>query len=197
MRRWAARRRSNICKNLGVTAVELLPVHAHIDDKVLVDRGLTNYWGYNTIGFFAPHGEYSSSGQMRRTGHGIQSDGAQSSRRRHRSDSRCRLQPYRGRKSSRADALFSRHRQLSRITGCSPDNPRFYLDFTGTGNTFNTLHPRTLQLVMDSLRYWVTEMHVDGFRFDLAPALARDRERRKQISSLFSKSSSRIRFFRR
>ena len=98
-------------KKLGVTAVELLPVHAHIDDKVLIDRGLTNYWGYNTIGFFAPHAQYSSSGQMGEQVVRVQIDGAQSSRGRHRSDSRCGLQSYCRRKSSRADALLPRDRQ--------------------------------------------------------------------------------------
>jgi isoamylase len=159
-------------RKLGVTAVELLPVHAHVDDKLLIDRGLTNYWGYSTIGFFAPHGIYSSSGQMgqqvgefksmvrdlhaagievildvvyNHTGEGN-----------HLGPTLC----FRG-----VDNIASYRLQI--------EDPRFYLDFTGTGNSFNLLHPRTLQLVMDSLRYWVTQMHVDGFRFDLATTLAR------------------------
>ena len=160
-------------KELGVTAVELLPVHAHIDDKALGDRGLTNYWGYNTIGFFAPHAEYSSSGQtgeqvsefksMVRNLHAaglevildvVYNHTAEGN---HLGPTLC----FRG-----VDNVAS-YRLLS-------ENPRFYLDYTGTGNTVDTLHPRTLQLIMDSLRYWVLEMHVDGFRFDLATALARD-----------------------
>ncbi|HET9419040.1 MAG TPA: glycogen debranching protein GlgX [Chthoniobacterales bacterium] len=160
-------------KNLGITAVELLPVHAHIDDKILADRGLTNYWGYNTIGFFAPHGEYSSSGQMGeqvgefkamvRKLHGaglevildvVYNHTAEGN---HLGPTLC----FRG-----IDNIAS-YRLLA-------DNPRFYLDYTGTGNTLDTLDPHTLQLVMDSLRYWASEMRVDGFRFDLAPALARD-----------------------
>jgi len=158
----AARQRSN-----------MLPVHAHIDDKALGDRGLTNYWGYNTIGFFAPHAEYSSSGQtgeqvsefksMVRNLHAaglevildvVYNHTAEGN---HLGPTLC----FRG-----VDNVAS-YRLLS-------ENPRFYLDYTGTGNTVDTLHPRTLQLIMDSLRYWVLEMHVDGFRFDLATALARD-----------------------
>ncbi len=160
-------------KKLRVTAVELLPVHAHIDDKGLIDRGLTNYWGYNTIGFFAPHAQYSSSGQrgqqvsefkaMVRSLHAagievildvVYNHTAEGN---HLGPTLC----FRGIDNT------SYYRLLA-------DNPRFYLDYTGTGNTLDTLHPRTLQMVMDSLRYWSSEMRVDGFRFDLAPALGRD-----------------------
>ena len=160
-------------KELGVTAIELLPVHYHIDDKLLRDRGLTNYWGYNTIGFFAPHPHYANSGtpgeqiaefkEMVRTLHAagievildvVYNHTAEGN---HLGPTLC----FRG-----VDNVAS-YRLLA-------DNPRFYLDYTGTGNTLDTLHPNTLQLVLDSLRYWATEMHVDGFRFDLAPALARD-----------------------
>ena len=160
-------------KNLGVTAVELLPVHTHVDDKALVDRGLTNYWGYNTIGFFAPHAEYSSSGQtgeqvieFKSMVRSLHSAGIEvildvvynhTIEGNHLGPTLC----FRGIDNT------SYYRLLA-------DSPRFYLDYTGTGNTLDTLHPRTLQMVMDSLRYWVSEMHVDGFRFDLAPALARD-----------------------
>ncbi|MEY2438794.1 MAG: isoamylase, partial [Verrucomicrobiota bacterium] len=160
-------------KGLGVTAVELLPVHAHIDDKVLGDRGMTNYWGYNTIGFFAPHGEYAASGQMgeqvvefKEMVRSLHAAGIEvildvvynhTAEGNHLGPTLC----FRG-----VDNIAS-YRLL-------PDNPRFYMDYTGTGNTVETLHPRTLQLVLDSLRYWVNEMHVDGFRFDLASTLARD-----------------------
>ncbi|PYJ31319.1 MAG: glycogen debranching enzyme GlgX [Verrucomicrobia bacterium] len=160
-------------KKLGVTAVDLLPVHAHIDDKILVDRGLTNYWGYNTIGFFAPHAQYSSSGQT----------GAQVSefklmvRNLHAAGIEVIL-----------DVVYNHTAEGNHLgpTLCfrgidnlayyrvHPENPRLYVDFTGTGNTFNLLHPCTLQLVMDSLRYWVLDMRVDGFRFDLAVSLARN-----------------------
>ena len=171
-------------KKLGVTAVELLPVQAHIDDKVLIDRGLTNYWGYNTIGFFAPHADYSSSGQL-----GEQIPEFKSMvRNLHAAGIEVIL-----------DVVYNHTAEGNHLgpTLCfrgidniayyrlQPDNPRFYLDFTGTGNTFNLLHPRTLQLVMDSLRYWVLEMHVDGFRFDLASTLARDDEGVNKLHAFF------------
>ena len=171
-------------KKLGVTALELLPVHAHIDDKVLVDRGLTNYWGYNTIGFFAPHGEYSGSGQMG----GQVAEFKAMVRNLHTAGIEVIL-----------DVVYNHTAEGNRLgpTLCfrgidnlayywvNPDNPRFYLDFTGTGNTFNLLHPRALQLVIDSLRYWVLEMHVDGFRFDLASALVRNHAGVNQLHPLF------------
>ena len=169
---------------LGVTAVELLPVHEHIDDKILVDRGLKNYWGYNTIGFFAPHAAYSRSGQL---GEQV-SEFKSMVRNLHAAGIEVIL-----------DVVYNHTAEGNHLgpTFCfrgidnlayyrvHPDNPRFYLDFTGTGNTFNLLHPRVLQLVMDSLRYWVLEMHVDGFRFDLAAALARDLEGVNQLHAFF------------
>ena len=171
-------------KKLGVTAVELLPVQAHIDDKLLIDRGLTNYWGYNTIGFFAPHADYSSSGQL-----GEQIPEFKSMvRNLHAAGIEVIL-----------DVVYNHTAEGNHLgpTLCfrgidniayyrlHPDNPRFYLDFTGTGNTFNLLHPRSLQLVMDSLRYWVLDMHVDGFRFDLASTLARDDEGVNKLHAFF------------
>ncbi|HEX4696259.1 MAG TPA: glycogen debranching protein GlgX [Candidatus Udaeobacter sp.] len=171
-------------KKLGVTAVELLPVQAHIDDKILVDRGLTNYWGYNPIGFFAPHGEYSSSGQM-----GEQVLEFKSMvRSLHAAGIEVIL-----------DVVYNHTAEGNQLgpTLCfrgidnlayywlHPENPRFYLDFTGTGNSFNTLHPRALQLVTDSLRYWVLDMHVDGFRFDLAPELARNHDGVNKLHPFF------------
>ncbi len=162
-------------ENLGVTAVELLPVHAHIDDKFLVDRGLTNYWGYNTIGFFAPHAEYSAGGAMGqqvaefktmvRTLHAAGIEVILDVVYNHTAEGN-RLGP----------TLCFRGIDNLAYYWLRTNNPRFYLDFAGTGNTFNLLHPRTLQLVMDSLRYWVLEMHVDGFRVDLASALVRNHE---------------------
>lgn len=160
-------------KKLGVTAVELLPVHAHIDDKGLIDRGLTNYWGYNTVGFFAPHGQYSSGGEM---GQQVTEFKAMV----------CNLHAagievildvvynHTAEGNHLGPTLSFRGIDNVAFYRLLSENPRFYLNFTGTGNTVDTLHPRTLQLIMDSLRYWVLEMHVDGFRFDLAPALARD-----------------------
>ncbi len=172
-------------KNLGVTAIELLPVHAHIDDKVLADRGLTNYWGYNSIGFFAPHSQYGRGGErgeevaefktMVRNFHAAGIEVILDVVYNHTAEGN-HLGPtlsFRG----------IDNRAYYRLV---PETPRFYMDFTGTGNTFDLLHPRTLQLVMDSLRYWVVEMRVDGFRFDLASALARDREGVNKLHPFFA-----------
>jgi isoamylase len=160
-------------KKLGVTAIELLPVHAHIDDKLLVDRGLTNYWGYNTIGFFAPHAQYACSGQM---GEQV-SEFKSMVRSLHAAGIEVILDVvynHTGEGNHLGPTVCFRGVDNAAFYRLLVDNPRFYLDYTGTGNTVDTLHPRTLQLVMDSLRYWASEMHVDGFRFDLASALARD-----------------------
>jgi glycogen operon protein len=160
-------------KKLGVTAVELLPVHAHIDDKGLIDRGLTNYWGYNTIGFFAPHAQYSSSGQM---GQQV-SEFKTMVRSLHAAGIEVILDVvynHTAEGNHLGPTLCFRGIDNTSYYRLLADKPRFYLDYTGTGNTLDTLHPRTLQMVMDSLRYWASEIHVDGFRFDLAPALARD-----------------------
>lgn len=158
-------------KRLGITAVELMPIHHFIHDKHLIDKNLRNYWGYNTLGFFAPHSEYSSSGS---TGAQIR-EFKDMVKALHRAGIEVIL-----------DVVYNHtgegnhYGPLLSFRGI--DNPSFYrlqnqkqyyTDYTGTGNTLNMLHPRTLQLVMDSLRYWVTDMHVDGFRFDLASALAR------------------------
>ena len=171
-------------KKLGVTAVELLPVQAHIDDKVLIDRGLTNYWGYNTIGFFAPHADYSSSGQL-----GEQIPEFKSMvRNLHAAGIEVILDVvynHTAEGNHLGPALCFRGIDNIAYYRLQSDKPRFYLDFTGTGNTFNLLHPRTLQLVMDSLRYWVLEMHVDGFRFDLASTLARDDEGVNKLHAFF------------
>ena len=160
-------------RDLGVTAVELLPVHAHINDQALVDRGLTNYWGYNSIGYFAPECKYSSSGVrgeqvkefkgMVRNLHAAGIEVILDVVYNHTAEG-----------NQMGPTLSFRGIDNQAYYRLRPEDPRFYLDFTGTGNTFNLLHPRTLQLVMDSLRYWVNDMHVDGFRFDLASSLARD-----------------------
>src|SRR5438128_1021863 len=150
----------------GVPAVELLPVHAHIDDKALVDRKLTNYWGYNSIGFFAPEAKYSSSGD----GGEQVSEFKTMVRNLHAAGIEVLLDVvYNHTAEGNHLGPTLAFRGIDNIASyrLQTQNPRFYLDFTGTGNTFNLLHPRTLQLVMDSLRYWVLEMHVDGFRFDL------------------------------
>src|SRR4051812_2381912 len=171
-------------KGLGVTAVELLPVHAHIDDKLLADRGLTNYWGYNTIGFFAPHADYGGTGDL-----GQQVAEFKSMvKNLHAAGLEVIL-----------DVVYNHTAEGNQLgptlsfRGCDnqayyrlvSETPRFYMDFTGTGNTVDLLHPRTLQLVMDSLRYWVSEMHVDGFRFDLASTLVRDRNGVSKIHPFF------------
>jgi isoamylase len=171
-------------KELGVTAVELLPVHHYIDDKILIDKGLTNYWGYNTIGFFAPQSKYSSSGMMGeqvvefknmvRNLHAAGIEVILDVVYNHTAEGN-HLGPTLGFRGVDNPAYY----WLSR------ENPRHYMDFTGTGNTFNLLHPRTLQLVMDSLRYWVNDMHVDGFRFDLASTLARDDKGVNKLHAFF------------
>jgi len=169
---------------LGVTAVELLPVHAHIDDKVLIDRGLKNYWGYNTIGFFAPHTAYSSSGQM---GEQV-SEFKSMVRSLHAAGIEVILDVvynHTAEGNQLGPTLCFRGIDNPAYYRLQPDDPRFYLDFTGTGNTFNLQHPRALQLVMDSLRYWILEMHVDGFRFDLASTLARDHEGVNKLHAFF------------
>jgi len=169
---------------LGVTAVELLPVHAHIDDKVLIDRGLKNYWGYNTIGFFAPHAAYSSSGQM---GEQV-SEFKSMVRSLHAAGIEVILDVvynHTAEGNHLGPTLCFRGIDNAAYYRLRPDDPRLYLDFTGTGNTFNLLHPRTLQLVMDSVRYWVLEMHADGFRFDLASTLARDHEGVNKLHAFF------------
>src|SRR6266446_8694027 len=171
-------------KHLGVTAVELLPVHAHIDDKALVDRGLTNYWGYNTIGFFAPEARYSSSGDRG----GQVNEFKTMVRNLHAAGIEVILDVvYNHTAEGNHLGATLAFRGIDNIASyrLRTENPRFYLDFTGTGNTFNLLHPRTLQLVMDSLRYWVLEMHVDGFRFDLASTLARDANGVNKLHAFF------------
>ncbi|HEX7052563.1 MAG TPA: glycogen debranching protein GlgX [Burkholderiales bacterium] len=155
-------------KRLGVTAVELLPVHAFVDEKRLLQHGLRNYWGYNSIGFFAPEMRYSASGTlgefktMVKTLHAAGIEVILDV-----------VYNHTGEGDHGGPTLSFRGLDNSIYYRLDPANPRRYLNFTGTGNSFNTAHRVPLQLVMDSLRYWVEEMHVDGFRFDLAPTLAR------------------------
>ena len=160
-------------QRLGVTALELMPVHQFVHDQHLIDRGLTNYWGYNTIGFFAPHNAYSSSGDlgeqvlefktMVRTLHAAGIEVILDVVYNHTAEGN-HLGPMLSFKGLDNAAYY-------RLVD---DQPQYYMDYTGTGNSLNVRHPQSLQLIMDSLRYWVTEMHVDGFRFDLASALARE-----------------------
>ena len=171
-------------KELGVTAVELLPVHAHVDDKVLIDRGLRNYWGYNTIGFFAPDAKYSSSGAMG----GQVTEFKTMVRNLHAAGLEVILDVvynHTAEGNHLGPTLGFRGIDNPAYYRLLPEDARLYMDFTGTGNTFNLLHPRTLQLVMDSLRYWVNDMHVDGFRFDLASSLARDQNGVNKLHAFF------------
>lgn len=158
-------------KNLGITAVELLPVHQFVIDKHLLDEGLTNYWGYNSIGFFAPDCRYSSSGC---TGEQV-NEFKQMVRALHAAGIEVILDVvynHTGEGNHLGPTLCFRGIDNAAYYRLVPEHQRYYMDYTGCGNTLNMTHPRTLQLIMDSLRYWVQEMHVDGFRFDLAAALA-------------------------
>ncbi|HSS98340.1 MAG TPA: glycogen debranching protein GlgX, partial [Terriglobales bacterium] len=156
-------------QKLGVTAVELLPVHCFVDDRHLVEKGLHNYWGYNSIGFFAPEPRYSSSGDvnefktMVKTLHSAGIEVILDVVYNHTAEG-----------NQMGPTLSFRGIDNSVYYRLTSDNQRYYMDYTGTGNTLNMQHPRVLQLIMDSLRYWVLEMHVDGFRFDLAATLARE-----------------------
>ena len=170
---------------LGVTAVELLPVHHFVVDRHLAERGLTNYWGYNSIGFFAPDIRYATSSG----GLGAQVYEFKTMvKKLHTAGLEVILDVvynHTGEGSHLGPTLSLRGVDNRAYYRLEPDNPRFYTDFTGTGNSLNMQHPRTIQLIMDSLRYWVTEMHVDGFRFDLAPVLARELFEVNRLSAFF------------
>jgi isoamylase len=171
-------------KDLGVTAVELLPIHHISDESFLADRGLRNYWGYSTIGYLAPHSEYAATGRrgeqvrefkgmvkaLHRAGIEVILDVVYN----HTAEGN-HLGPMLSFKGVDNVAYYR----------LMPDDPRHYMDFTGTGNSLNPLHPSVLRLIMDSLRYWVTDCHVDGFRFDLASALAREFFDVNRLSSFF------------
>jgi isoamylase len=167
-------------QRLGVTAVELMPVHAFVDDRHLLDRGLRNYWGYNTIGFFAPDMRYSASGRisefktMVKTLHSAGIEVILDVVYNHTAEGN-HLGP----------TLSFRGIDNASYYRLSPEDPRYYMDFTGCGNTLNLQNPRVLALLMDSLRYWALEMHVDGFRFDLASALARELFEVDRLGSFF------------
>ncbi|HVH63294.1 MAG TPA: alpha-amylase family glycosyl hydrolase, partial [Candidatus Dormibacteraeota bacterium] len=170
--------------SLGVTAVELMPVHQFVQDERLLEHGLRNYWGYNTIGFFAPHNEYASGGSR-----GQQVNEFKSMVRKfHEAGIEVIL-----------DVVYNHTAEGNHLgpTLCFKgidnaayyrlvaDDLRYYYDTTGTGNSLNVAHSHTLQLIMDSLRYWVTEMHVDGLRFDAAAALARELHEVDRLSAFF------------
>ena len=160
-------------KNLGITAVELMPVHQFVADRHLKDRGLTNYWGYNTIGFFAPEVSYASNGVL-----GQQVVEFKTMvRALHREGIEVILDVvynHTGEGNHLGPTLCFRGIDNTSYYRLVADDRRYYMDYTGCGNTLDMTHPRILQLIMDSLRYWVMEMHVDGFRFDLASTLARE-----------------------
>jgi isoamylase len=156
--------------SLGVTTVELLPVHQHVPELALLRRGLTNFWGYNTLGFFAPHAGYSSSGSRG----GQVREFAAMVRAMHDAGLEVVLDVvYNHTAEGGHSGPTLSWRGLDNLSYYRLRHGRLYEDYTGCGNTLDLRHPRTLAMVTDSLRYWVQEMHVDGFRFDLAPALAR------------------------
>jgi glycogen operon protein len=171
-------------KKLGVTAVELMPVHDFLDDKILLDRGLRNYWGYNTTNFFSPAARYSSSGDR---GQQI-GEFKTMVRELHRANIEVILDVVYNHTSEGSElgpTLSFRGIDNTTYYRLMPDNPRYYMDYTGTGNTLNVRHPQVLKLVMDSLRHWVLDFHVDGFRFDLAAALARELHDVDRLSAFF------------
>jgi glycogen operon protein len=171
-------------KSLGVTAVELLPVQHRLDDRHLVERGLTNYWGYNTLGFFAPDSRYVASH--------LQQPAVQQFKMMVRALHAAGIEVildvvynHTAEGNQMGPTLSMRGIDNAAYYRLSPENPRYYMDFTGCGNTMSMRHPRVLQLIMDSLRYWVLEMHVDGFRFDLASTLARELYEVNKLSAFF------------
>ena len=170
-------------RSLGVTAVELLPVHAFVRDRHLVDRGLTNFWGYSSIGFFAPEPGYGSGPPGSEV-----AEFKTMVKRLHRAGIEVILDVvynHTGEGSHLGPTLSFRGVDNAAYYRRLPGQPRYYQDFTGTGNSLAVTHPRVVQLILDSLRYWVTEMHVDGFRFDLASTLARDEHGVRFANSLF------------
>ncbi len=167
-------------RRLGVTAVELMPVHAFVDEPHLVKKNLSNYWGYNSLGYFAPEMRYSANGlvsefkTMVKTLHSAGIEVILDVVYNHTAEG-----------SHLGPTLSLRGIDNAAYYRLDPENPRFYVDYTGCGNTLNMMHPRVLQLIMDSLRYWVLEMHIDGFRFDLASALARELHEVDRLGAFF------------
>ena len=171
-------------KSLGVTAIELMPVHQFVQDTTLVDKGLANYWGYNTIGFFAPHNAYSASGQR---GQQVQ-EFKSMVKALHEADIEVILDVvynHTAEGNHLGPTLCFRGIDNNAYYRLVDEDRTYYYDTTGTGNTLLMRHPHVLQLIMDSLRYWVTEMHVDGFRFDLASSLARQFHEVDRLSAFF------------
>jgi glycogen operon protein len=171
-------------KKLGITAIELLPVHQFVQDSTLTERGLRNYWGYNSIGYLAPHNEYASCGtggkQVQEFKHLVKTL--------HKAGIEVILDVvynHTAEGNHMGPMLSFRGIDNAAYYRTVADNRKFYMDYTGTGNTLNMMNPHVLQLIMDSLRYWVLDMHVDGFRFDLAATLARELHDVDRLSSFF------------
>ncbi len=171
-------------RKLGVTAVELLPIHHFIDEGHLVEKGLGDYWGYNTLGYFAPMARYSSSGD---TGGQVR-EFKEMVKALHAAGIEVILDVVYNHTcegNHLGPALCWKGIDNTSYYRTVPDKPGFYMDYTGTGNTLNVQNPQVLKMIMDSLRYWVTVMHVDGFRFDLAATLARELHDVSRLSSFF------------
>ena len=171
-------------KSLGVTAIELLPIHHSIPEAFLHKRGLTNYWGYNSIGYFAPHASYAAA---RQRGRQVQ-EFKQMVKTLHRAGIEVLLDVvynHTAEGDHLGPSFAFRGIDNASYYRLSAADRRRYVDYTGCGNSLNMLHPNVLQLIMDSLRYWIVEMHVDGFRFDLAAALARELHDVDRLSAFF------------
>jgi isoamylase len=171
-------------QELGVTAIELLPVHHFVNDKFLIDKGLTNYWGYNSIGYFAPDIRYSAFPKEGRKVYEFKT----MVKTLHSAGIEVILDVvynHTGEGNHLGPTLSFRGIDNAAYYRLSPEDPRYYMDYTGCGNTLNVRHPRALQMIMDSLRYWVCDMHVDGFRFDLASTLARELHDVDRLSAFF------------
>jgi glycogen operon protein len=169
---------------LGVSAVELMPVHQFIHDGHLISKGLRNYWGYNSIGFFAPHNEYSSAGQR---GQQVR-EFKEMVKALHAAGIEVILDVvynHTAEGNHNGPVLSFKGLDNTAYYRVMANEPRYYMDYTGTGNSLNMRHPHVLQLLMDSLRYWILEMHVDGFRFDLAATLARELHEVDRLSAFF------------
>jgi glycogen operon protein len=178
----------NYLSSLGITAVELMPVHQFLSDRGLIERGLIDYWGYSTIAFLAPHNGYAAAGTVGFRAHEVVTQFKSMVRELHAANIEVIL-----------DVVYNHTAEGNHLGPTlsmrGVDNPayyrlvendlRYYMDYTGTGNSLNVRHPHTLQLIMDSLRYWVLEMHVDGFRFDLASTLAREFYDVDRLSTFF------------
>src|SRR5690606_3759922 len=171
-------------KSLGITAIELLPVHEIVDEPFLAQRGLRNYWGYSSINFFAPAGRYA---RARDYGEQVR-EFKEMVRGLHREGIEVILDVvynHTAEGNHLGPTLSLKGIDNRTYYRLSPQNQRFFVDYTGTGNSLNMMHPQTLKLVMDSLRYWIQEMHVDGFRFDLAATLARELHEVDRLSAFF------------